>query len=499
MALDPNTPVLVGAGVAHQRLDDPAAAFEAVDLMAQAAERAAADAGASGLLTATGAVFVPRGTWRYPDPGRILADRFGAPARSIVADLGVLQQTLFTHACLAIAGGDLDVALVCGGEAKYRDLRAKITGTSVADTQQGADARPDEVLVPASEIMPKPEIAAGLTSAPLQYSVLETALRAARGESVAANARATGELWAAFSRVAATNPDAWRRDAVAPEFLEHPSPANPMLAAPYTKWHCSQWNVDQAAAFVLCSTAVADRYGVPDDRRVYPLAAVESNHMIPISRRVALHRAPAVRAGAERLAELGGHDASGADVIDLYSCFPAAVRIQATELGLPLDHPLGWPDRRPLTVGGGMTFGGGPLNNATFQALARMVEQLRAAPGTTGLLTCISGMITKHGMALWSTTPAAGGFRFGDVSAVAEATTLVLELAPDHRGAAVVDGYTVAHDRGEPRYAAALATTVDGRRCVVRCDDAAVATEMATEEWCGREIVVDGDRFVLPT
>jgi acetyl-CoA C-acetyltransferase len=495
VALDPHTPVLVGAGVAHQRLDDPADAREAVDLMVEAAERAAVDAGAPALLAATGAVFVPRGTWRYPDPGRILAERFGAPARSIVAELGVLQQTLFTRACLAIGGGDLDVALVCGGEAKYRDLRAKISGTPVADTQQGADVRPDESLVPASEIMPPPEITAGLTSAPLQYSVLETGLRAARGESVAANARATGELWAAFSQVAAANPDAWRRDAVAPEFLEHPSAANPMLAAPYTKWHCSQWNVDQAAAFVLCSTAVADRYGVPDDRRVYPLAAVESNHMIPISRRAMLHRAPAVRAGAERLAELGGHDAAAADVIDLYSCFPAAVRIQAFELGLPVDRP----DDRPLTVGGGMTFGGGPLNNATFQALARMVEQLRAAPGTTGLLTCISGMITKHGMALWSTAPPVAGFRFGDVSAEAEARTPVVELAPDHRGTAVVDGYTVAHDRGEPRYAAALATTADGRRGVVRCDDAAVATEMAQDEWCGRAITVDGDRFTLPT
>jgi acetyl-CoA C-acetyltransferase len=491
---DPRTPVLVGAGVAHQRFDDPAAAVEAIALMATAAQRAGADAGAPTLLGATGAVFVPRGTWTYADPGRLLAERFGAPARSVVADVGVLQQTLFTRACLAIAAGDLDVALVCGGEAKYRDLRARITGTAVHDTGQPDGTTPDDTLVPASEILPQPEIAAGLISAPLQYSVLETALRAAGGETVAENARATAELWAASSRVAAANPDAWRRDPVSAEFLEHPSPANPMLAAPYTKWHCSQWNVDQAAAFVLCSTDVADRHGVPEERRVYPLAAVESNHMVPISRRAALHRAPAVRAGAKRLAELGGYDPAAAEIVDLYSCFPAAVRIQARELGLPLDRL----DDRPLTVGGGMTFAGGPLNNATFQALARMVEQLRAAPGTTGLLTCISGMITKHGMALWSTTPPDEGFRFGDVSAAAEAATPVLELTTGHRGSAVVDGYTVAHEHGEPRYAAAVATTPDGRRSVVRCDDPAVAADMAADEWCGRAVTVDGDRFTRP-
>ncbi len=293
MAIDPRTPVLVGAGVAHQRLDDPAAALEAVDLMAAASEQAGADAGAPGLLAAVDSVFVPRGTWRYPDPGRLLAARFGAPgARSVIAELGVLQQTLFTRACIGIADGSVDVALVVGGEAKYRDLRARITGTAAVDVAQSEDARPDESLVPATEIIPRPEIDAGLISAPLQYSVLETGLRAARGDSVAEDAAATAELWSAFSRVAADNPDAWRREPVAPDFLSHPSAGNPMLAAPYTKWHCSQWNVDQAAAFILCSSEAADRAGVPEERRVYPLAAVESNDMVPISRRAHLDRAP---------------------------------------------------------------------------------------------------------------------------------------------------------------------------------------------------------------
>jgi acetyl-CoA C-acetyltransferase len=491
VAVDPRTPVLVGAGVAHQRFEDPAAALEAVELMALAAERAADDAGNPTLLAQVGGVFVPQGTWRYRDPGRLLAERFGASARTLVAELGVLQQTLFSRACLAIAAGHLDVALVCGGEAKYRGLRARITGTLITDTAQPDSIEPDEQLVPAHEIMPMPERDAGLISAPLQYSLLETALRVAREESVPGNARATAELWAAFSRVAASNPDAWRREMVSPEFLVHPSEANPMLAAPYTKWHCSQWNVDQAAAFVLCSTAAADRAGVPDDRRVYPLAAVESNHMVPISRRALLHRAPAARAGADRLAELTGIDVATVDVVDLYSCFPAAVRIQARELGLPVDQP----DTRPLTVGGGMTFGGGPLNNATFQALARMVEQLRAQPGRVGLLTFISGMITKHGMALWSTTPADGGFAFADVSEQAEATTPVVDIATDHRGRAVIEGYTVAHDHGRPAYAAALARTAGDRRCVARNDDPELAAAMASEEWCGRTVAIDGNRF----
>jgi acetyl-CoA C-acetyltransferase len=492
MAIDGRTPVLVGAGVAHQRFDDPADAAEAVALMITAVERAGDDAGAPALLARADAVLVPRGTWRYRDPGRIIAEHIGAGAtvRTVIAELGVLQLTPFSRACRAIASGDLDVAVVVGGEAKFRDLRGRITGTTPVDTVQPDDVAPDESIRPADEIIPAPEREAGFMSAPLMYSALETALRSSLGESVTENARATASLWSGFSEVAASNPDAWRRDAVTPEFLEHPSAKNPMLAAPYTKWHCSQWNVDQAAAFVLCSTEAADRAGVPHDHRVYPLGAVESNHMLAISRRAQLHRAPAARLAAERIADLTGIDVAASDVVDLYSCFPAAVRIQARELGLPLESA-----ERPLSVGGGMTFGGGPLNNATFQALARMVTMLRDAPGTTGLLTFISGIITKHGTSVWSTTPPEGGFAFADISDDVAATTPALDVVGDHRGVASIDAYTVAHEAGEPRYATALGRIDDDRRVVVRCDDADIAAAMVGEEWCGREITVDGNRF----
>ena len=181
-----------------------------------------------------------------------------------------------------------------------------------------------------------------------------------------------------------------------------------------------------------------------------------------------------------------------AEVVDLYSCFPVAVRIQATELGLPLDDP----DARPLSVGGGMTFGGGPLNNATFQALARMVPMLRGAPDTRGLLTFISGIITKHGVSVWSTTPPEhDGFAHADTSEAVAAGTPALDVVGDHRGVATIDAYTVAHDGGAPRYTTIVATTADRTRVVARNDDAGLAADMTATEWCGRDVTVDGDRF----
>jgi acetyl-CoA C-acetyltransferase len=481
--MDTRTPVLAGAGVAHQRVEDASRARDAVGLMAAACERAAP----ASLLAAADVVLVPRGTWRDRDPGRVVAQRFGATARSVVSEIGVLQQTLVTRACDAIRRGEVDVAVVMGGEARYRDLRARFDLVELPESAvEGAE--PDEILVPDREILPRAEIAARLTLPAAQYAVIETSRRAARGESVSAYAETLAERWSAFSSVAAHNPDAWRRDAVAPEFLAVPSGANPMYCAPYTKWHCSQWNVDQAAALVLCSVEAARRHGVDPDTWVFPLGAVESNAMVPLSRRDPLHHSPAVRVGGEVLAQLTGIHPRDAGFLELYSCFPSAVEVQADELGLN-DEPA-------PTVTGGMTFAGGPLNNANLQGLVKLAEVLREHPATVGLITCVSGMITKHGMALWSSEPPRGGFRSTDTSDETTRQSTVRQLASGYDGTARVDGYTVVHSRdGEPERAMVVATTDDGGRCVAASTDAALATAMVTEEWVGRDVEVTGAEF----
>ena len=67
--------------------------------------------------------------------------------------------------------------------------------------------------------------------------------------------------------------------------------------------------------------------------------------------------------------EHAGVDIDAIEHLELYSCFPAAVRVQARELGIDA--------ARRLTLSGGMAFAGGPLNNFVLQALVRMVGALR--------------------------------------------------------------------------------------------------------------------------
>jgi acetyl-CoA C-acetyltransferase len=483
MAVDPRTPVLVGAGTATQRLDDPAAALEACALIAAACDAAALDAGAPGLLSRADMVVVPQGTWAYADAGRLVADSIGASgARTVVGEFGVLQTTLIERAATAIQAGACDVALVVGGEAKWRDLRTSITGVQGPTTVQ-TDATPDEVLAPAGALISPLEIEARLVSAVSQYALLEHARRRADGETPAAHAAEVAGLWERFNQVARGNPAAWHRQPMSAAEIATPGPRNRPLATPYLKWHNSQWNVDQAACLILCSAEAAMAAGVASDRWLFPHAMAHSDHMVPVSARPALHRSPGFRLAGQAALAAAGIGVDDVAHVDLYSCFPIAVRTQALELGLGTD--------RPLTVTGGMTFAGGPLNNYVLQSTAAMTARLRADPGAVGMVTAISAMITKQGVTLWSSQPPAHGMRAVDVSAAVAAESPPVAVGPGTAGPAPIESYTVLHDAGgAPERAVVIVRAADGTRSIAT--SVADAAAMTVGEWGGRTVELDG-------
>jgi acetyl-CoA C-acetyltransferase len=491
MTVDGRTPVLVGVGAVEQREADPARAREPVELMVGALERAAEDAGAPSLLARAEVILIPRGFWDYPDPGRIVAERIGATdVRTLVAEIGVLQTTLLAEAATAIARGECDVALVVGGEAKYRSLRAKIQGVAAPLTAQAA-VEPDRILRPVGEMMSRLEVERGLVMPVQQYAIIENALRFAQGLSLDAHRRQVAELWAGFSRVAVDNPHAWTRDVVDADTIREAGSGNAMLAFPYTKLHNSQWNVDQAAGLILCSLEAARAAGVSEDRMVFPHAVAESNHMQPLSERRVLPESPGFRHAGRRALEHVGIGIDQVEHLELYSCFPSAVRLQARELGVD-------PARSP-TVTGGMTFAGGPLNNFVLQAWARMAEVLRESPGSFGMVNAVSGLMTKQGVTLWSTRPPERGFVAIDVSDEVRRDTEIIEVVADVKGGATVAGYTVRYDGDTPSQAVVYCDLEDGRRALVVSPDPALAAAMTNEEFCGRSVRLAADGSLYAT
>jgi acetyl-CoA C-acetyltransferase len=286
-----------------------------------------------------------------------------------------------------------------------------------------------------------------------------------------------------MSEVAAENPHAWRRQPVSVRDIAEPSGTNRMLAFPYTKLHNSQWNVDQAAGLIFCSVEKAQQLGIPRNRWVFPRAVADSNLMLPVSERTDLGRCPAFGIAGRRALAAAGSSLDDVAHFELYSCFPIAVRMQMREIGIE--------ESTSVTVTGGMAFAGGPLNNFVLQVMVRMAEVLRADPGSVAMVNAVSGMLTKQGVSLWSTEPGAP-FQHIDVSEEARAATRTMTVCETASGPATVATYTIIHQGATPEKAIVLADLADGSRTIAASTAADVMAQMASEEFCGCEIELDG-------
>jgi acetyl-CoA C-acetyltransferase len=460
------------------------------DLMTAAAERAGSDAGVPGLLESLDRIVCPQGSWSLVDPARTVARRIGAShARTFLAQIGVSQQELINHALAAIASGECEAVLVVGAEA-----RAWERGGGVETDE--STGPPDETLMRPPEFVAPVELSAGLVWPVVQeYALIENALAAAEGLSGQAQSDEIAALWARFNGVATRNPDAafgvpWSASEIAT-----PGPRNRPLAYPYNLRHSTQWTVDQASALLLCSAERAAAAGVPVDRWLFPHVALHSSEAVTLTARANLSAWPAMRVlGRAAEAHLGTR-LRELRLAEVYSCFPAAVRVQQRELGL---DPSGTP-----TLTGGMAFAGGPFNHYVLQSLATLGGRLRDEPDELGLITTVSGMLSKPGLAVWSATPPRGSSLLADLAEEALAATEVRPVAespPTDERVATVASFTVTYggdDGLEPVRAAIVADLPDGVRTAATCEDAETARFAIAEGLIGRAVKVKDTTFRL--
>jgi acetyl-CoA C-acetyltransferase len=465
---------------------------EAVELMALALEAAGVDAGPAGILDRVDRIAVPQGSWHYPDPGRLVADRVGASgARTHLFELGIPQQSLINDALAAVVSGRSLVAAVVGGEAKrwVRDLER--SGREAVESAQPG-VQPDVVHQRQGPLMEPVEVAHRLWEPVQQYAMIENALRAFEGRTIAQHRSEVATLWARFNRVARTNPEAAFPEPMEAGAIESASPSNRPLAFPYNKWHSTQWTVNQAAALLFCSIETADRLGVPLDRRVVPLVGLESSHAVSLLRRSAPHAWPAMEVLGVAASERIGRPVAEVETVELYSCFPAAVRVQQRALGLQ-------PDSTP-TVTGGMAFAGGPFNNFVLQSMRPVIDAVRADPSSLGMVTTVSGLLTKPGIGVWSGSPDDRPLLLGDLAVEAESATDVfdvVETLDGYAGKATVVTYTVTFEGMDPVRTVALCDTTDGRRCIALTEDADLAAEATGTDLIGRRVRLAGGTLSL--
>ncbi|OBH04777.1 acetyl-CoA acetyltransferase [Mycobacterium sp. E2699] len=419
MNLDPRTPVVVGVGQAAERIDDPGyRAMSPVELAAAAASAALADCGADAGSVAA-AVDTVAGVRQFEISGpvasavlgrsnnypRSVAKRVGAePARAILEIVGGQgPQHLISELAAEIAAGGSRVALIFGSDATST-LRRFAKADDKPDFTETVDGDLEDRGTGIEKLISRYTVIHGLTSAPIQYGLLENARRAGTGLGPAQYRRRMGELFAPFTKIAASNP---------------------------------------FAAALLMSVEAARRLGVPEENWVYLHGHADLEEQ-PLLERPDLGHAPSAVMAVREALGMAGIGVDDVATFDLYSCFPVPVFNICDGMGIAPDDPRG------LTLTGGLPFFGGAGNNYSMHAVAETIVQMRSMPGQFGLVGANGGILSKYSVGVYSTTPVewTPDRNARLQSQVAGLPTQAVVEAAD--GCGTVETYTVRRDDGRP-------------------------------------------------
>jgi acetyl-CoA C-acetyltransferase len=252
------------------------------------------------------------------------------------------------------------------------------------------------------------------------------------------------------------------------------------VSFPYPKYLNAIMQVDQAAGVLLASAARARALGVPENRMVFLHGCSDAADLwFPLERQN-YYSSPAMRLTARQAMDMAGISTADLTDIDLYSCFPSAVRIGAESLGVALDDPRG------LTVTGGLPYFGGPGNNYSMHAVATMVHRLRGRPAAWGLSTANGWFLTKQSVGVYSAAPPKAPFERADPAVLQRSIDALdhPEVTETPHGPAVVETYTVVHSRHGYRMGIVIGRDSAGRRFVANTprDEATLGAMEATEQ-----------------
>ena len=420
VSLDPRTPVLVGAGqvTAHPQASEPTLGAP----RARRADGTGARGGCPRLRGQRGGPKAPRAGGFAPDPSALWPGVTRTPACwSRSASGSSLRRSLSraseetgrncsrTGPPLPSRRVKLDVALIAGAECLGTRISARRDPDhpGLAWTTQPAGTPEPVILDEERDPVTALERAASLDRPVRVFPLFANALRARCGKGPRSKTPSSSLRCGPGSRRSRpTNPYAWSPQVANRRRGAHGfGPDNRMVAFPYPKLEMANDRVDQGAAFIMCSLESAADAGVPEDRMVFPIAGSDANDHWFLTHRMDLLSSPAIRLASRHALSLANVAIDDVAHIDLYSCFPCAVQIAAAEIGLPIygprpaSDPHGWP---------------------RFRGRAR--QQLRESRHSDngheaalrrrhGLVTGLGWYSTKHSIGVWSSRPAADGFR----------------------------------------------------------------------------------------
>ena len=478
------TPVVIGVSSITQKgnyedLD------EALILMDIATKNAIKDCGNDDIKKYINEISIPKGYWKYRDPGKWVAKNNNIEnIKTSITKIGVLQQNLINKAAIKIQDGSINASLIIGGESRYKRVIASKLGKKYIETE--LNINPDQYIKAESELRLNAEEEALGEMAVGYYSILESAYRASKKYSIEDHRKNIANLYEKFSKIAVNNKNSWVSVPLSNKDILETSDTNPKQSFPYNKLHCTSWNVNQSSALIICSEDIADKLNIAHSKRVYPLASSESNSMIPTLLRRKLIDPLGLKLAAKYILNFCKTHNIKHNTYDLYSCFPIAVQMFADSLELK--------NQQDLSVTGGMAYAGGPLNHYVLTSTVKMIEEIRNDISKVGIITGVSGMMTKQSFALWSKEPLEK-FYFKDVSSDAQKLDNPLKISNQSNGKALIIGYTVMDDSIGPK-AVLYVEDLNNDRKILISRDKKYLNDMEKNEWVGKEIDFNGRYLV---
>ncbi|WP_300010506.1 acetyl-CoA acetyltransferase [Pseudonocardia sp.] len=466
MVSDERRPVLVGVGqVRGNRGRTVGDAREPLALIIDAVRAAAADAlvagapGAAGpaaldLHTLDSVSTVHVASWAYADLAARIAAAVGATSAHLVDTTvgGQRPAELLEEAAARIAAGESRCALIAGGEAQASAQALYRAGIDPA--AHGWSATPggpprfdtDDLRSPAMR-------ATGIILPTRVYPLFENALRHAQGETPEQGARASAQLYAAFSQVAAANPAAWNPEPRTADEIGTVGPGNRMVCEPYPLAVNAMPHVDQAAAVLVMSLAAAREAGVREERIVHVWGGAAAHDAVDVLTRPTFAASAALSDVLDRTLAAAGIGAADLDVIDVYSCFPVVPKLVGAHLGIA----------PPAGVTGGHSAFGGPLSSYTLHALVAVTGALRAG-ARHALVHGNGGYLTHQHALVLAREPHPDGY-IGDPEPRDTAGPAPAAVDALDGEDVTVETATVEHGRdGAPAQGFVVARTADGAR-----------------------------------
>lgn len=460
-------PVVIGVGEFIQRGKHVPTAMEPLQLMEAAALEAQKDAGVELMSHVDRLDVIQQVSWPAADlPDRLAARLQLKPGYRRYWPIGGETPIAALHdAALAVFSGDCACALVVGGEAQYSVNAARGQPLPWSPRDDGFE------IVRGADHQPASAVRLGLSSPAHIYPLFENAAVADLGLTPVDAMQESAALWASFSQVAARQPAAWSRQAYSAADVSLASADNRAIAWPYTKRMVANPAVNQSAAMVVTSQAQALAWGIDPSRLVYVLTGAAAHDPDNVMARDDFARSPGRDAVLDAMRQRLD-DLTHCEALELYSCFPVVPKLARRRLGLAAD--------RPMTVAGGLSFFGAPLNNYMTHAVAAMVRQLRTSHADArGMLYGQGGYMTKHHAVALGRAPGDVPTWLAPVSVQVQADAArgpAPEWLDYYSGPAKVETFTVLFERdGSVAHGVVVLRTQQSQRLVakVASDDTA--------------------------